>query len=52
MNALRNHLIGSFEQRAIHTAYLRRVERARTRQADRSLIHAAHHTPPLQLFVR
>ena len=54
MNAIRTHLGRTIEQRPIHTAFLRRVERAKTRRAvgDPAHAHAAHHTPPVLLFIR
>jgi hypothetical protein len=52
MNALRTHLTRNLEQRAIHAAYLRRVERTKARRANSDHAHAAHHTPPVLLSLR
>jgi hypothetical protein len=54
MNAIRTHLTRTIEQRPIHAAYLRRVERTRARRAngDQAHAHAAHHTPPVLLSIR
>lgn len=52
MNTIRTHLIRTFEQRAMHAAYRRRVQGTRTPHVGSGRAHAPHHTPPVQLFVR
>ena len=51
MNAFRTHLTRTLEQRPIHAAYLRRLERNRARHTNRDQA-AAHHTPPVLLSIR